>query len=592
MREPLRFKPRKGPSFEAEVGAEPIAEGSTSLVTPARRVSGAAHLPETLVVKHAKRGFEFLLQTERVVVERLEHPNLVRFLGAAKHEGELLLAYERLGAQPLLALNARGVRPAFRDPRTTYYPLPPGRALELAFDLVQGLVYLHSRGFAHGRVRPSSLLVRVGGDESSSEGILASVAGGSFEGVLASLRNARPLDWHARWRKGEGAKIPAPVRDPVYTPPDVMSGEVAGELAADVYAFALVFFTLLTGRLPYEGQGGRAALEQLKQQEARGKVSPIDLDALDAIPLHDSPLAGPPSLWLELRSAVEHLLRRCLDPDPARRPEIGEVHHYFEAELRMRSTLARGARPWTQGFFQTQPRGDRLAPAADETVRIREEAGEPVVEKRRRSAAPAARAGPARGVLRARRAPAGMRFLVDLLRERRDGWPLSVRCPVLVTVGTLDATKLATGLVFSLGGAAARILVAGDRVEPRTRVAVGRGDGNDICLDELDVAKRHLVFDRREGQWWVEDLGSASGTKVDGRKVRPGAPYGLATSKAVVTLGGRAELTLLDEGALESFLARALEVVVLPPTDAADAGSARRTGSRSSRGGRGGSRSG
>ncbi|HZV02297.1 MAG TPA: FHA domain-containing protein, partial [Planctomycetota bacterium] len=491
--------------------------------------------------------------------------------------------------------NAPGVRPAFRDPGTPFYPLPPGRAVELAFDLVQALAFLHSRGFAHGRVRPRSLLVRAPCSAESTAKLLANVAEGAFEGVLASLQNVRPLDWHTRSRTGKGGKVSPPEREHLYTPPDLMGEPFApGEqqAAADIYALGLVFYTLLTGRLPFDAYRAPDLLERseivkkLKTSEAKGKLSPLDPSTLDSIPLHDVAVEGSVGGWLRFRAAALHIIERCLDLDPAKRPTADEVREYFEAELRVRWSLASGPRPHSQGIFQMRPDQNRLAGQRDEAITIREEDGQ-IVETRRPLPTAATVEGAAapvsadtvvvRGALAGGRpstvdpppprmnAPRGMHFLSDLLRERRDGRPLSVSCPVLVTDTTFSPRSIARCLVFSLGRASTRLRIANTGVEERIRVAVGRAENSDIVVDDPDVSKRHLVLDRRNGRWWVEDVGSTNGTRVDGRPLAKNSPWCLVAPMATIELGPYSMLTYMDEAELLIFMKQALEVLAHLP---------------------------
>ncbi|MCB9600529.1 MAG: GGDEF domain-containing protein [Sandaracinus sp.] len=53
-------------------------------------------------------------------------------------------------------------------------------------------------------------------------------------------------------------------------------------------------------------------------------------------------------------------------------------------------------------------------------------------------------------------------------------------------------------------------------------VVVGRAAECDVRLDDTGLSRRHARFFRRDGRWWVEDLGSVNGTYLDGvRLVAP-----------------------------------------------------------------------
>jgi len=49
--------------------------------------------------------------------------------------------------------------------------------------------------------------------------------------------------------------------------------------------------------------------------------------------------------------------------------------------------------------------------------------------------------------------------------------------------------------------------------------AIGRSRGSDIVIDDPTVSRNHCVLLRRKEGWFVSDVGSKSGTKVNGRKI-------------------------------------------------------------------------
>jgi len=62
------------------------------------------------------------------------------------------------------------------------------------------------------------------------------------------------------------------------------------------------------------------------------------------------------------------------------------------------------------------------------------------------------------------------------------------------------------------GGAGTRVPVTGPRL------TAGRLDRCDLTIDDSTVSREHAAFVRRGDQWWVVDLGSTNGTKVNGRR--------------------------------------------------------------------------
>ncbi|MCB9635543.1 MAG: GGDEF domain-containing protein [Sandaracinus sp.] len=55
-------------------------------------------------------------------------------------------------------------------------------------------------------------------------------------------------------------------------------------------------------------------------------------------------------------------------------------------------------------------------------------------------------------------------------------------------------------------------------------VVFGRATEADVRLDDTSLSRKHARFFRRDGRWWLEDLGSANGTYLDGvRLIAPEA---------------------------------------------------------------------
>jgi len=55
-------------------------------------------------------------------------------------------------------------------------------------------------------------------------------------------------------------------------------------------------------------------------------------------------------------------------------------------------------------------------------------------------------------------------------------------------------------------------------------VLVGRSTDADVALDDRYLSRRHARFFLRDGQWWIEDLGSRNGTLLNGRRLNDPQP--------------------------------------------------------------------
>ena len=63
---------------------------------------------------------------------------------------------------------------------------------------------------------------------------------------------------------------------------------------------------------------------------------------------------------------------------------------------------------------------------------------------------------------------------------------------------------------------------------------VGRSFDAEIGLSEAAVSRRHARFFRKDGAWYIEDLGSRHGTEVGGMPLEPGRPLGVLSGQRIV----------------------------------------------------------
>src|ERR1700752_3835624 len=64
-------------------------------------------------------------------------------------------------------------------------------------------------------------------------------------------------------------------------------------------------------------------------------------------------------------------------------------------------------------------------------------------------------------------------------------------------------------------------------VDLHGELSIGRTEGNDLVLDHPSVSRKHARFEPRTEAWWIVDLKSTNGVKVNGNlvaesKVGPG----------------------------------------------------------------------
>lgn len=184
-------------------------------------------------------------------------------------------------------------------------PLEIQRALRLACQIAGALDAIHDRGFVHRDVRADNVIIMAAGDEEA-----AKLKG--FE--VAGLRDT-PLVGHLV----RAGVIPS---NPEYATPEEIEGDQV-TARTDIYAFGVLLYEMLTGRVPFSASSADGVLAKHLQDV------PAPLSTFRR---------GIPSV-LELR------VKQALEKEPEKRPRyVGDVVNEYLCELAAEELLAEQAR--------------------------------------------------------------------------------------------------------------------------------------------------------------------------------------------------------------------------------------------------------
>ena len=247
-------------------------------------------LPASLAVD-ADRLARF--QREAEVLASLNHPNIAAIYGLEESRGITALVMELVEGDDLSQRIARGA-------------MPLNEALPIAKQIAEALEAAHDQGIIHRDLKPANIKVRGDGAVKVLDFGLAKAmdpAGAS----AVNTANSPTLPAHA-------TALGMIMGTAAYMAPEQARGK-AVDKRADVWAFGVVLYEMLTGRSAFAGDTVTDIIAAVVTREPEWTAVPAATPA-----------------------AIKRLLARCLEKDPKRRlRDIGDVR------LEIDEAIARGS---------------------------------------------------------------------------------------------------------------------------------------------------------------------------------------------------------------------------------------------------------
>src|SRR5712692_2178388 len=192
-------------------------------------------------------------QREEEVGRRLDHPGIIKVL-TPRHKSRMYIAMEYIEGQSLRAM--------MREPGG----MPAEKALDIARQICEAMVYMHSQGVVHRDLKPENVLV-------THDRMIKIMDFG-----IALDESARRLTWSG---------LSTTIGTPDYMAPEQVSGR-RGDARTDIYALGTMLYEMLTGNLPFAGDNVYAVLRAKAKEDPQppSRYRP-DLDPhLEEIILH------------------------------------------------------------------------------------------------------------------------------------------------------------------------------------------------------------------------------------------------------------------------------------------------------------------
>ena len=249
----------------------------------------------------------FALDTDRVArftreaktLATLNHPNIAAIYGlesSGSGPGSALVM-ELVEGDDLSTIIARG-------------PLPLAEALPIARQIADALEAAHEQGVIHRDLKPANIKVRADGTVKVLDFGLAKALDANASSATADAMNSPTLTaaGFAQGYGGPGTQMGMIIGTAAYMAPEQAKGR-AVDKRADIWAFGVVLYEMLTGQRAFKGDDISETLASVLK----------DTLAIDALP------SGTPS-------RLRDLVARCLQKDPRQRQrDIGDVKLELDA---------------------------------------------------------------------------------------------------------------------------------------------------------------------------------------------------------------------------------------------------------------------
>ena len=171
-------------------------------------------------------------QREEEIGQRLDHPNVIKFL-KPRHKSRMYVAMEFVEGKSLRSLLEQR--------------LPEARALAIAQQVCEALVHMHERGVVHRDLKPENILVTPAGQVKI------------VDFGIALDQSSRRLTWLG---------LSSTIGTPDYIAPEQIGGR-RGDARTDIYALGTILYEMLTGNLPFSGPNALAVMRAKTEDEPR-----------------------------------------------------------------------------------------------------------------------------------------------------------------------------------------------------------------------------------------------------------------------------------------------------------------------------------
>jgi serine/threonine protein kinase len=258
----------------AQIGVGGMGEVYRARDTKLNREVALKVLPD-LFANDPERLARF--EREAQVLASLNHPHIAHIYGIEEApKGQRALVLELVEGPTLADRIARG-------------PIPLAEAIAIAQQIADALDTAHEQGVIHRDLKPANIKVREDGTVKVLDfGLAKAMTPDAASGGATGAMNSPTMSARA-------TEMGIILGTAAYMSPEQAKGKSA-DRRADVWAFGVVLFEMLTGRQTFTGETPSEVMASVMKEEPDWNTVPASL---------------PPS--------IRRLLKRCLEKDPKKR---------------------------------------------------------------------------------------------------------------------------------------------------------------------------------------------------------------------------------------------------------------------------------
>ena len=248
---PLSSGTRLGPyQIVAPLGAGGMGEVYRATDSNLKRSVAIKVLPVS-VAGDADRLARF--QREAEVLAALNHPNIAAIYGLERTPEGTALVMELVEGEDLSTLISRG-------------PIQPSDALAIAKQIADALEAAHDQGIIHRDLKPANIKVRADGTVKVLDFGLAKAIDTNVTGATVGAMNSPTFT-------ARGTQVGMIIGTAAYMAPEQARGK-AVDRRADVWAFGVVLYEMLTGRRLFPGDEASDVLAAVLTKEPDWRALP------------------------------------------------------------------------------------------------------------------------------------------------------------------------------------------------------------------------------------------------------------------------------------------------------------------------------